>query len=379
MASKQELVKRFDRDGDGRLDATERKAARESLATSPQAGPRGWGPRAGPYGRGGNGAPPSPGPKVAPGDVAPVTGVPFYDPGVLRTIFLEFEDADWEKALEDFHNTDVLVPARLVMDGQELNDVGVRFRGMSSFRMVGAGSKRSFNLSLDWVHPGQQVGGYRTLNLLNSHEDPSFLRTVLFLDIAREYLPAPKANWVRLVINGESWGVYVNVQQFNKDFLVENFGTGKGARWKVPGSPRGRGGLEYLGDDPTPYRALYEIKSKDDPKSWAALIELCRVLNGTPPDRLEAALEPILDIEGVLRFLALDNALINNDGYWVRASDYNLHLDPDGRFPLVPHDTNETFARPGGPGFGGPGRGRFGGPAGPRDPGRAGASAGSRA
>ena len=32
-------------------------------------------------------------------------------------------------------------------------------------------------------------------------------------------VPAPKANFVRLVINGENWGIYANVQQFNKDFL----------------------------------------------------------------------------------------------------------------------------------------------------------------
>ena len=27
----------------------------------------------------------------------------------------------------------------------------------------------------------------------------------------------------------------------------------------------------------------------------------------------------MLDIDGVLWFLAIDNALINNDGYWTRA------------------------------------------------------------
>ena len=57
-------------------------------------------------------------------------------------------------------------------------------------------------------------------------------------------------------------------------------------------------------------------------KDWEALVALCKVLNQTPPGRLEAALTPILDIDGVLRFLAVDNVLINGDGYWTRASDY---------------------------------------------------------
>ena len=35
--------------------------------------------------------------------------------GVLRTLFLEFESADWEKELADFYHTDVEVPAKLTV------------------------------------------------------------------------------------------------------------------------------------------------------------------------------------------------------------------------------------------------------------------------
>jgi hypothetical protein len=150
-------------------------------------------------------------------------------------------------------------------------------------------------------------------------------------------------NFVRVVINGENWGVYVNSQQVDKDFLSEWFHTRDGARWRAPGVPRGRSGLEYLGDDPAPYRSLYEIKSKDDPKAWADLIRLCRVLNETPPDKLEAALAPILDVDETITFLAVEMALVNSDGYWTRASDYNIYEDPAGRFHLIPHDFNEAF------------------------------------
>ena len=111
------------------------------------------------------------------------------------------------------------------------------------------GLKHSLNLSFDFAHPDQQLGGYKTLNLLNSNNDATFVRTVLYSEIARHYLPVARTNYMRVVINGESWGVYINVQQFNKDFLREWFKESKGARWKVPGSPSGRGGLEYLGDD----------------------------------------------------------------------------------------------------------------------------------
>ena len=314
-----------------------------------------------------NQEPPQSGPKVAPSQAKSFPDAALYDLGTLRTFFLEFENADWEKELADFHGTDVEIPAKLTVDGRVYADVGVHFRGASSFMMVGEGRKRSLNLSLDFVHEKQRLGGYRTLNLLNSHEDPTFLRPVLYSQIAREYIPAPRANFVRVVINGESWGVYVNAEQFNKDFLQEEFGTTKGARWKVPGSPHAQGGLAYTGDEVESYKRNYELKSKDDPKAWADLINLCRVLNQTAPDKLERALEPLLDIDGALKFLALENALIINDGYWIRSSDYSLYKDVKGRFHVLPHDVNEIFMLPGGPGFGS-GPGRRGRPGGAADP-----------
>ncbi len=354
-----QLVKDFDKDGDGRLNAEERTAARASLQGRRSGGPGGFGrSRRAPSAAS---QPATPGRKLSPSDVKTYQDEPLYDMATLRTLFLRFENADWESELEDFYGTDVEVPATLIVDGRTYREVGVHFRGNTSYQMVGTGQKRSLNLSLDFAHRDQRLGGYRTLNLLNSINDPTFVRTVLYLQIARDYIPAPKANFVRVVINGESWGVYISMEQFNSDFTRDWFNTTGGARWKVPMNPGG-GGLTYLGDSAAPYQRAYEIKTKDNPKSWAALINLCKVLNQTPVEKLEAALAPLLDIDGALKFLAVEKALINSDGYWARASDYSLYLDPKGRFHIFPYDVNESMGPGGGPGGrGGGGRGGFGG------------------
>lgn len=365
------VLKKFDADHSGWLNATERAEARAFLAkeASEGRGRRGPGGRGGgPRGPGGPGAPsgtPVAGEKISPADVPSAGAAGLYDPAVVRTLFLEFESADWEQELADFKNTDVDIPATVRVDGKVLRDVGVHFRGASSFHMVGAGWKRSLNLSLDDRVQGQNLGGYRSLNLLNAHEDPTFLRSFLYLEVARHYLPAAKSGFVRVVINGENWGVYENVQQLNKDFIREWFGTTEGARWKVPGSPQAKGSLAYLGDDASAYKKLYEIKSKDDPKSWSNLVTLCRTLSQTNASVLEQSLPSVLDVDQALRFLAVENALVNNDGYWIRTSDYFLYQDLQGRFHVLPQDINETFTRPGGPGFGG-GPGGPGGRRGPR-------------
>ena len=310
-------------------------------------------------------APSSPGQRLSPDAVRTYRDEPFYDMNVLRTLFLQFENADWEKELSDFYNTDVDVPATLTVDGRAYRDVGVRFRGMSSYAFIPEGSKRSLNVSIDFADNDQRVQGYRTLNLLNANSDPTFVRGVLYSHIARQYVPAAKVNYVKVVINGESWGVYLNAEQFNSDFVRDRFKDKGGARWKVPGSPIGRGGMAYLGENISAYREIYDIKSRDDQQSWRRLIEMFRVLNQTPPERLEAELAPLLDIDGALKFLALDVALVNTDGYWTRASDYNIYLDAQGRVHVLPHDMNEGLedeGGPGGPGRGGPPGGRGGPP-----------------
>lgn len=335
VGQNQSILESYDVDKDGRLNAAERQAARDAIGSR---GGRGGGR----VRVGGGRAPASPGVRLTPDDVRQYPDAPLYDPAVLRTFFVDFENPDWEAELAAFNNTDVDVPARVTADGRVYQDVGVHFRGNSSFG-VGDGYKRSLNLAFDFVHEKQAIGGYRTLNFLNANTDPTLMRTVLAMHIARQHIPAPKANFVRVVINGENWGVYANAQQFNKEFVNDNFGTTKGTRWKIPQGSGTGGGFTYTGDDVSRYNRVFQIKSKDEPESWTALIDLTKTLQETAPERLEAALAPRLDVDGFLRFLALDNVMVGADAFHMRVSDYSLYRHPDGRFHFVFHDTNETF------------------------------------
>ncbi len=361
MSQERKILKTYDKNKNKILDLEERKIARAVMVLENNRGGFG-GRRPGGMGPQTTG---TPGPKVTVEGAKLFPGKDLYDLATLRTLFLDFESPDWEKELEEFHGTDVDVPAKFTFEGNSLKGrVGVHFRGMSSYMGVQAGSKRSFSVSLDLEDSKQRVMGVKTLNLLNSHEDASMMSTVLYSQIANKHLPTPKANFVKVVINGESWGVYVNVEQFNKEFVASRFkplaGGTKPARWKVRGSPGGGGGLEYLGENPEDYKRRFELKSGNDEKAWKDLINLCKILNQTPVDKLEEAIKPILDVDQLLWFLALDVALINTDGYWIRASDFSIYKDERGVFHIVPHDMNEAFRQPMGPGMGRPPGGRPG-------------------
>lgn len=360
-AAAEKLFSDLDKEKTGKLDEAAVGAGVNQLIPPP--------PGFGGKGFGGKGRDPAkPGPKVEPKDVANYPNHKLYDTTILRTIFIEFENKDWEAELADFYRTDVEVPALVTVDGKQYKNVGIHFRGNTSYMMAPAGYKHSLGFSFDLADTKQRLYGYKALNLLNCAEDPTFMHSVLYCNIARKYIPAPQANFVKVVINGENWGIFANQQQFNKDYTKENYQSAKGARWRVPGHPGASSGLGYIGENIADYKRLYAIKSKDDEKDWKALIEVCRVLNKTPIDKLEEAIRPILDIDEVLWFLALDVAVINDDGYWTRASDYSLYRDPKGKFHLAPYDANETFMPMGG-GKGGFGKGGPGGGFGKGGPG----------
>ena len=346
----EKIVHQFDKDDDGKLTGTERQAALtargggEAALISEEALRHG----------------------VETDIQASLAAVPEGDPSLynaqtLRTLYLRFHHEDWFQQMETFYRTDIEVPAELIVDGEVYPEVGVHFRGTSSYFTVNS-EKKSFNLAVDYGQDGQRLYGYKTLNLLNGHVDASFLREVLYNRIARDYMPAMKANFVKLVINGENWGVYINLQQYNKDFLDEWFQTKGGVRWKI--GPGGGGALNYSGDDPATYQETYQLKTPDAKDPWTDLIALCKLLDTSTSDaELAEKLPALLNIDQALWQLAVSNVCMDDDGYIHKGGDYTLYQDVNGRFQLVPHDNNESFrfgrerrgGRGGGPGGGGPG------------------------
>jgi spore coat protein CotH len=74
-----------------------------------------------------------------------VTG--FYNESKLRQIYLEFEDADFWTQLEDNYDTDVYVKATLKYKDEVLTDVGVQFKGNTSYSRLSDGAeKMSFSI-----------------------------------------------------------------------------------------------------------------------------------------------------------------------------------------------------------------------------------------
>ena len=302
-----------------------------------------------------------------------ITG--FYNESKLRQIHLEFEDANYWTLLEAYYDTENYVKATLYYKSDTLLNVGVQFKGNTSYTKLGANDeKMSFAIKTDLFVEDQDIDGFSNLNLNNAYEDNSTMKEVVYAHLCRNHIPAPQANFVELYINGEYWGPYTNVQQVNKDLLEDWFLSNDGANFRAigqtettttgpgGGGPGGGGGggaagsggqwgdgtaaLNYHDNDSATYQEYYTLKSSDITESWEKLITLCDVLNNTPIDQLESTLQDYLDIDRTLWFLAHEIIYSDDDGYAYKGEmDYYLYYEPEtGRSTPLEFDGNSAMA-----------------------------------
>lgn len=123
--------------------------------------------------------------------------------------------------------------ATFVFDNGTIRDtiqpVGFRLRGNTSR----ASRKKSFKISFNTFTDGGKYHGIEKMNLNGEHNDPSVMRSKIMWDILRKWnIPAPRANHVRVYINGSYYGLYINVEHIDEEFVKSRFGNNDGNLYK---------------------------------------------------------------------------------------------------------------------------------------------------
>lgn len=273
-----------------------------------------------------------------------------YDLEHITEIKVKFQESNWEELLDKMKakGDKKRLTATVTIDGQVFTEVGVRYKGNSSYNNPKSkGTKKlPFNMKATYKKKNQLFpGGYKTIKLSNVFRDASYTREVLSYEIARKYMPAPKCNFAKLYVNDVYIGLYNNTQAVDKILLEDAFDSSAGAFFKCDPEysilkkleerrcPAGdKASLMYLGEDKNCYIGWYELESKED-AHWNELIQFIKNLNQSAP----ADFENIMNVDMVLWMHAFNNILVNLDSYTGRLShNYYLYKTPDGLFtPLV--------------------------------------------
>ena len=267
---------------------------------------------------------------------------PVFDDTQIHEFYLTFENENfWEVLIyNEEYNIDQYVIADFEFNGEVDEDVGVRLKGNKS--MSYPSNKKPFKIKFNEFVEDQEFFGLTKLSLSNEYADPSFLREKIFCDLINQHIPGPRANFVKVFINGNYWGLYTNVEQINKKFVKKNFGNNEeGNLFK--GDPMGD--LVWYGPDPESYYDKYELKTNEEENDWSDLINLIDVLNNTPIDSYPTELEQIFHIRNYLFFHVVNNFLVNMDSYFLGCHNYfAYHRTDSDKFLHIPWDFNSSFA-----------------------------------
>jgi spore coat protein CotH len=269
---------------------------------------------------------------------------PIFDQSRLHETRLSMDPGDWQALRENFR-TNQYYAANLTIDGETVQQVGIRSRGDGSR----SGEKPGLKIDFNRYVAGQEFHGYKSLVLDNLTQDPSMLREPLAFAVFEAMgIAAPQISHTRLTVNDQYWGLYTLVEDVKKPFLEARLGDKEG--WLYDYEHVGPYDLADRGNDAEDYIPVpFQPETHEDNPDPSGLIAFIQAANHASDESFLLTVSGHLDVERFITYLATENAIAENDGFVGFQGINNVFFyQPAGsrRFVLVPWDKDTTFVSP---------------------------------
>jgi CotH kinase protein/Lamin Tail Domain len=273
---------------------------------------------------------------------SPLVAQDLFNPEVVHTVQIEFAEDNWDHLLDSMAQAyqgtgtgEGRLMGSVTINGQTFDSCGVRFKGNSTYNPQY--EKNPLNIDLNEVLD-QDYFGTDKVKLANGAEDPSMVREMTFYELAGRYMHAPRASYVKVWINGDYKGLYVNTEDVGNEFLDAHFGESEGACFKCdPVSIdvfTGNSNMSYHADSMA-YDTLYDMQSDYGLQALQAGAYELEFATSTVQDHL--------DVDRALWYHALSNVLVHLDSYYAFAHNYYLYKDKNQRWNPILWDANMAF------------------------------------
>ena len=272
--------------------------------------------------------PAAPVPEPPPPDPDELTAENMYSLAAVPTFHLEL-DTEARAALAEFPK--VYVQGGFRYGDVHLTDVGIRLKG--TFTLVTLAEKPSFKVKFNAFTPGGRFIGLEGLTLHAMHSDPSMMREWLAYLIWRAAgVPAPRTGFAQVVVDGEPYGLYLNLEPYNDDYLADRFDDPSGNLYE------GNYGNDL---DRDPFG--FELDEGTD-MSREALLRLSELAT-QPGGALFYDPDSPLDRAESLAFLAGEAFVGHFDGYRLPANYFMYHEPAADKFVYLPWGVDQAFRR----------------------------------
>jgi len=249
-------------------------------------------------------------------------------------------------------NNPLYIPCNLEFNGENWYNVGIRYKGNSSLSASSSGVKKlPFRLEFsefenEYIEiKGQTFYGFPALSMSSNYNDKSFLREKVACDLFREFgVPAPQTAFYELYIDyGDGpvyFGLYTALEVAFETMLEKQFGNNSGNCYK----PNGTGAsFSTSGFDLSHFEN--KTNSTDGDSDIQSLYEILHSeKRTTDTESWKSDLESLFDVDGFLKWLAVNTTIQNWDTYGRMTHNYYLYNDPsDNLIKWIPWDNNEAF------------------------------------
>ncbi len=260
-----------------------------------------------------------------------------FDPGTVVEIDLDLPQASVDvlkvKPEEEYQ------PATFSLTAGEQTfgplSVGARLKGgLGSFRPLS--QKAAFKLKFDEFVDDQTFFGLEKLTLNNMVQDPSMLHETLAYEAFRAAgVAAPRTGYAFLRVNGEPYGLYLNVEALDSVALP---------RWFASTLHLYEGA--YGADVAPGSAAAFEV-DEGKSKKREDLEALIVAANDEEGDWSEG-MSGFADLDQMTLMWAVERYIGHWDGYSgvpgaLRPNNYYLHSEEDGEFRMLPWGTDQTW------------------------------------
>lgn len=224
-----------------------------------------------------------------------------------------------------------------------ITNAGLGLRGNTSL----FADKKSFQITFNALVPGQKFYGLEKMNLVGQHNDPAIIRTKLTWDVFNTFnVPSPRSNHVKVFINDEYYGLYVQVEHIDDEFCQTRFGNNDGNLYKCYYGAS----LKYISNNPNDYKfqqngnRTYDLKTNNITDDYSDLANFIKILNNTPLSQLPCELEKVFNVHNYLKCMAIEILAGHWDNYIYNINNYYLyHNTETDRFEYIPYDVDNTW------------------------------------
>ncbi len=248
----------------------------------------------------------------------------------------------------------IYVPCDLVFKGITWHHAGIRFKGNSSLQKAWQQSsyKMSLRFNMDKFEDdfpeikNQRFYGFDKLSLVSSNLDNSLIREKIAGDIYRDMgVPVAQTAFCRIFIDyGEGkkyFGLYTLQEIPAKPMLKSQFIEDGGNLYKPDG---------LSASFNTWNQKVFDKETNEEENDFTDVRELYDVLHSNRRDEaaFRSKLESVFDVDGFLRYLAVNQVICNWDTYGRIAHNYYIYHDPgDDLIHWIPWDFTAALWPPG--------------------------------